>query len=42
MADDTFQHKLKCPKCRKRKVYLVVISDGFEYICKACGHTWRS
>jgi len=42
--DGKFQHDKKCPKCRKHKVYIVVIdNDGkVTYSCTACGYTWTA
>lgn len=42
MSEDTFQPNKKCPKCKKRKVYVVATSDGYMYVCKNCGHTWKA
>lgn len=39
---DNYQHDQKCPECRKRKVYLHVVAQGADYICKACGHIWAA
>ncbi len=39
---DTYQHKKKCPKCKKRKVFIRPTEDGYEFYCTACGYTWSA
>ena len=39
---ENYQHKLRCPKCNKRKVYVIADDEGSRYSCKACGHSWRA
>jgi transcription elongation factor Elf1 len=36
-----YQHKLKCPECKKRKVYVEADDEGSLFTCKACGYSWK-
>ena len=38
--EGNYQHKKKCPKCGKRKVYVEVEGTKYKYICAVCGKEW--
>ena len=38
--EGNYRQDKKCPKCDKRKVYVVPTKTGYKYICKACNEEW--
>lgn len=40
--ESTYQSDKKCPRCKKRTVYVQLIMNVYYFICRACGHQWKS
>jgi hypothetical protein len=41
-AEKTYQPTKRCPKCKKRYVYLQITTRGANYVCQVDGFTWKA